>query len=139
MILILIPNSSFRLHSFIVLVALKRAVLLDLGQCLNTDSPRIHFSFRKSFANVLQYFILSSKFFVDGFASISSAVDTSPVDFKCCCSHDFSCCLNCLSAREILVSITAEMWVYCSRKHVSNCLTSSVGPKMCSSARPCLV
>ena len=51
MILILIPNLSFLLHSFIVLVALKRAVLLDLGQCLNTDT-------------------LSSKFFVDGFANI---------------------------------------------------------------------
>jgi hypothetical protein len=52
MIFILIPNLSFRLHSFIVLVALKRAVLLDLGQCLNTDSLGTFF-FRKSFAAVL--------------------------------------------------------------------------------------
>jgi hypothetical protein len=56
-----------------------------------------------------------------------------------------------LSAREILVSITADRWEYCFRQKgssrqsftrflaLSNRFTSSVGPRMRSSARPCFV
>ena len=68
-----------------LLVALKlKAVLFEsCGMFILTPIHRGHFSFRHSFANILQYFILSSKFFADGSANISSAVETTPVDFKC--------------------------------------------------------
>ena len=137
-------------------MALKRAVLLYIFlnlihiSMLWMDHQR-HFSFRHSFANVLQYFNLSSKSFAEGSANISFVVETSPVLVNCCFSHDFNCFFISLSAREILVSITADKLEYCWRKKqspgksftrflaLSNCLTSSVAPKIRSSARPCFV
>ena len=110
-----------------------------------------HFSFRHSLAIALQYFILSTKTFAEGSFSMSCAVETSPVFSKSSFSHDLSCFFVSLSTRETLVSITADSLKYCLRKSwsfgksfkrflaVSNCLTSSVGPKICSSARPCFV
>ena len=121
-----------------------------LDGTLLQDQRRI-VSFRHSIANYLQYFNLSRSILACGFPNISVAVETSPVNFKCCFSHDISSSLILLSAREILVSITAEISTYCFCKYsfrgefFSNSLarskrfTSLVRPKIWSSARPFFV